>query len=338
MDVNLVDRLNKIMALAANNEKRQRSYVEKFNDYEKKCNEDLKSLKEELVSIQQQEEDLHEAIDEFAQIFEEFREKLYTPPGSPSRMEESQDPYGDIKSTQEIEEELKRQNVLLTQGHSQASYNSGDLQPKVSENRGIELQASQLLPPSGIKHQKAQEGISLRPNYTVNPKTFTAGESSSQSAKERFFTQKRKVTFVVGETEFPPWEKDYADFSKLVYELNQGECFLKIGEKQNIYPRFTCISGASQNFVKKLADFGYLDCLYPSKDLKEIKAFPEDFKIVVKDFANGEAIYLRFYSISHELDSQTIFPTYHLIITGFVTSVQLRASDQDFKVPFFNKK
>ena len=192
--------------MAAENEKRQRSYIERFNTFEENFNKELKSLKNEMIQVQQQEEDLHEAIDEFGQIFQEFADKLYTPPCSPSRMEESQDPFGDIKSTQEIEEELRGQQALLTQGHSQASYNSGGLQPKVSLNKGFEQTASQLLPPSGIK-QKAQEGISLHPNYTVNPKTFTVGESSSTSAKEKFFSQKRKVTFVIGETEFPPWEK-----------------------------------------------------------------------------------------------------------------------------------
>ena len=145
MDVNLVERLNKIMAMAAENEKRQRSCIERFNTFEENFNKELKSLKNEMIQVQQQEEDLHEAIDEFGQIFQEFADKLYTPPCSPSRMEESQDPFGDIKSTQEIEEELRGQQALLTQGHSQASYNSGGLQPNVTP-RNIKTVINCLVP------------------------------------------------------------------------------------------------------------------------------------------------------------------------------------------------
>ena len=112
-----------------------------------------------------------------------------------------------------------------------------------------------------------------------------------------------------------------------------------MNERQSIYPRFTCISNASPTFVKKLADYGFLDRVYPSKDLKELNCFESDFKHCVKEFAEGKNIYLRFYSISPELDERTIIPAFHLITMGYVTSaVQLKASEQQFKEPFITKK
>ena len=183
-------------------------------------------------------EKLNEAIDDFGQDFQIFADELFSPPGTPpDQMLEGQDPYGDLKSTQEIEHELK--------GHSQALSIPENSQCRVNINRGNEQQASQ--PPSDIK-QFAHGEISLRPNYTVNPKTFIVGESSSSAAKE---PEKKKVTFVIGEKPITPWEKEYFDFAKTVYSLNQGETYLKMSEKNSIYPRITCVPKASLKFVKK---------------------------------------------------------------------------------------
>ena len=82
----------------------------------------------------------------------------------------------------------------------------------------------------------------------MNPKTFIVGESSSSAAKE---PEKKKVTFVIGEKPITPWEKKYFDFTKTVYRLNQGETYLKMSEKNSIYPRITCVPKASLKFVKK---------------------------------------------------------------------------------------
>ena len=86
-----------------------------------------------------------------------------------------------------------------------------------------------------------------------------------------------------------------------------------------------------------MAEYGFLDRLYPSKNLKEISNLPRDFQNAVREFSDNENIYLRFYSISPEFEGQTVYEAFHLITMGYVTEVSLRASDAEYKISFFNK-
>ena len=102
METNLFENLNKIIAMAAENESGQRSYMEELEAFEAQYIKAMKVLKHGLQQVQQRSEDLHEAIDEFAQVFQEFTDKLYSPPCTPSGFEDSQDPLKDIKSTKKL--------------------------------------------------------------------------------------------------------------------------------------------------------------------------------------------------------------------------------------------
>jgi len=56
--------------------------------------------------------------------------------------------------------------------------------------------------------------------------------------------------------------------------------------------------------TKMAADYGFLDLIYPGKDLKEIDKFDNLLKGEISNFAQGKPIYLKFYSISPEIDGR----------------------------------
>ena len=168
---------------------------------------------------------------------------------------------------------------IKIQGYSQALSSKDSLQPEVSIYKGNEEKASQPVPPSGLKQiLNPQRELSLRPQ-TADHKAFEVGCSSSGNTEKiqklKDF-QKRKVAFSI-EKPSHPWEKEYFDFAKIIYELKQGETFLRISDKNIIYPKISCLPNSSSKFVKKLADYGFLDRLYPSTDLKELNEFSTDF-------------------------------------------------------------
>lgn len=139
------------------------------------------------------------------------------------------------------------------------------------------------------------------------------------------------------ETPLTPREEEYKAFAKLVYELQDNESYF-ISPGEHVYPRMIITNDGDPNMVKMAADYGFLDLIYPGKDLKEIEKFDDIFRGEVSKFAKGRPIYLKFYSISPEIDGRIYYPAEHIITIGYVgRNFQIEVGQNRKSLPNINR-
>lgn len=121
------------------------------------------------------------------------------------------------------------------------------------------------------------------------------------------------------EDEIPlsPKEDEYKMVTRMMYELKTTDSYF-ISPGDHIYPRIIMMKGSEPTMVKLMADYGYLDLIYPDKNFKELEMFDNIFKYEVSKYAQGRSIYLKFYTLSPEMDGGIFYPAEHIITIGYV--------------------
>ncbi|KAG5600888.1 hypothetical protein H5410_032258 [Solanum commersonii] len=92
-------------------------------------------------------------------------------------------------------------------------------------------------------------------------------------------------------------------------------------------------------FTKDIYNLPSENRVYSKPDLKELSELPTQLVNSVKNYAQGEGVYCRFFSISMEAkDFQLYFPTINFITMEKLNSFNVKATGVDKKLPHLNKK
>uniref|UniRef100_M1DUN8 Uncharacterized protein n=1 Tax=Solanum tuberosum TaxID=4113 RepID=M1DUN8_SOLTU len=157
-------------------------------------------------------------------------------------------------------------------------------------------------------------------------KAENRAESSSSAKAEKIISGKpesktnqvpsgTKVfsSFQVGKQH--PKEEEYLAFTRYIYNLPEqsGETYGVLGTT-SLFPRISIFPNGIPGFTAQLFEFGYLDRVYTKPDLKELSKLPTRLFEAIKNFAQSNVVYCRFYSISMECqDLQAYYPTLNYI-------------------------
>ncbi|KAH0645443.1 hypothetical protein KY284_033327 [Solanum tuberosum] len=176
---------------------------------------------------------------------------------------------------------------------------------------------------TGSSSAKAERIISGKPESKTNPvPSGTKVFSSFQVGKQH------------------PKEEEYLAFTRYVYNLPEesGETYGVLGTT-SLFPRISIFPNGIPGFTAQLFEFGYLDRVYTKPDLKELSKLPPKLFEAMKNFAQGNGIYCRFYSISMECqDLQAYYPTLNYISVEKIKDFNVKATGVDKKLPHLNKK
>ena len=126
----------------------------------------------------------------------------------------------------------------------------------------------------------------------------------------------RTVTFDLCD----PFISEYRRITELAYgKLNTlSQIFYSGG--RSLFARLTACPGANPELIYHFYSFGYLDIVYPDKNLTELSYFPVEMKSILKTFRQ-KPIFVKFHTIPPEKDaaSGTQYPAISLIQVGYVT-------------------
>ncbi|KAL2542808.1 Uncharacterized protein Adt_03786 [Abeliophyllum distichum] len=132
-------------------------------------------------------------------------------------------------------------------------------------------------------------------------------------------------------------EEEYKNFAKVIYEIKFNDSYF-ISPGEHIYPRVIMMKGADPLMVKMSADYGFLDLIYLDRTLKEIERFDEILKSEISKYAQGGSIYLKFYTISPEVEDGIFYPAEHIITIGHVgRNFTMDVGENDKPVPKITK-
>ncbi|KAH0689783.1 hypothetical protein KY289_017141 [Solanum tuberosum] len=137
-----------------------------------------------------------------------------------------------------------------------------------------------------------------------------------------------------------PKEEEYLAFTRYVYNLPEesGETYGVLGTT-SLFPRISIFPNGIPGFTAQLFEFGYLDRVYTKPDLKELSKLPSKLFEAIKNFAQSNGVYCRFYSISMECqDLQAYYPTLNYISIEKIKDFNVKATGVDKKLPHLNKK
>ncbi|KAH0644391.1 hypothetical protein KY284_032275 [Solanum tuberosum] len=179
----------------------------------------------------------------------------------------------------------------------------------------------------------------------VNEATSSSSASAEKiiSGKPESKTQSPSGTkvfssFQVGKQH--PKEEEYLSFTRYIYNLPEesGETYGVLGTT-SLFPRISIFPNEIPSFTAQLFEFGYLDRVYTKPDLKELSKLPSKLFEAIKNFAQGNGVYCRFYSISMECqDLQAYYPTLNYISVEKIKDFNVKATGVDKKLPHLNKK
>ncbi|KAL2491709.1 Uncharacterized protein Adt_27337 [Abeliophyllum distichum] len=174
------------------------------------------------------------------------------------------------------------------------------------------------------------EQVDTNENKQVQMKEDPQCGSSSGPKRDAIIQSPRKVTINENHTrtvriqpdeddDIPllSKEEEYENFAKVIYEIKFNDSYF-ISPGEHIYPRIVMMKGADPLMVKMSADYGFLDLIYPDRSLKEIEKFDEILKSEISKYAQGGTIYLKFYTISPEVEDGIFYPAEHIITIGHV--------------------
>lgn len=123
-----------------------------------------------------------------------------------------------------------------------------------------------------------------------------------------------------------PKEEEYLAFTRYIYNLPEesGETYGVLGTT-SLFPRISIFPNGIPRFTAQLFEFGYLDRVYTKPDLKELSQLPSKLFEAIKNFAQGNGVYCRFFSISMECqDLQSYYPTLNLFQLRKLRNLMLR--------------
>ncbi|KAH0636368.1 hypothetical protein KY285_036121 [Solanum tuberosum] len=137
-----------------------------------------------------------------------------------------------------------------------------------------------------------------------------------------------------------PKEEEYLTFTRYIYNLpgESGETYGVLGST-SLFPRISIFPNGIPSFTAQLFEFGYLDRVYTKPDLKELSKLPSKLFEAIKNFAQGNGVYCRFFSISMECqDLQAYYPTLNYISVEKIKEFNVKTTGVDKKLPHLNKK
>ncbi|KAG5568389.1 hypothetical protein H5410_064594 [Solanum commersonii] len=137
-----------------------------------------------------------------------------------------------------------------------------------------------------------------------------------------------------------PNEEQYLAFTKFIYNLPEesGETFGVLGSN-SLFPRISIFPNGSPRFTAQLFEFGYLDQVYAKAEPKELSGLPNQLVGSIKNYAQGEGFYCRFFSISMECkDEQVYYPTINYITIEKLKDFNKKVTGVDKKHTHLNKK
>ncbi|KAG5612284.1 hypothetical protein H5410_023565 [Solanum commersonii] len=137
-----------------------------------------------------------------------------------------------------------------------------------------------------------------------------------------------------------PKEEEYLTFTRYIYNLPEesGETYGVLGTT-SLFPRISIFPNGLPSFTAQLFEFGYLDRVYTKPDLKELSQLPTKLFEAVKNYAQRNGVYCRFFSISMECkDMQAYYPTLNYITIEKIKDFNVKATGVDKKLPHLNKK
>ncbi|KAH0662860.1 hypothetical protein KY290_028798 [Solanum tuberosum] len=135
-------------------------------------------------------------------------------------------------------------------------------------------------------------------------------------------------------------EEEYLSFTRYIYNLPEesGETYGVLGTT-SLFPRISIFPNGIPSFTAQLFEFGYLDRVYTKPDLKELSKLPSKLFEAIKNFAQSNGVYCRFYIISMECqDLQAYYPTLNYISVEKIKDFNVKATRVDKKLPHLNKK
>ncbi|KAG5598447.1 hypothetical protein H5410_029817 [Solanum commersonii] len=127
-----------------------------------------------------------------------------------------------------------------------------------------------------------------------------------------------------------PKEEEYLAFTRYIYNLPEesGETYGVLGTT-SLFPRISIFPNGLPSFTAQLFEFEYLDRVYTKPDLNELSQLPSKLFEAVKNYAQGNRVYCRFFSISMECKD---LQAYYLTL-NYITAIGV-----DKKLPHLNKK
>ncbi|KAG5628094.1 hypothetical protein H5410_013312 [Solanum commersonii] len=135
-------------------------------------------------------------------------------------------------------------------------------------------------------------------------------------------------------------EEEYLTLTRYIYNLPEesGETFGVLGTT-SLFPRISIFPNGLSSFMAQLFEFGYLDRVYTKPDLNELSQLPPKLFDVVQNYAQGNGVYCRFFSISLEgKDLQAYYPTLNYISVEKIKNFNVKATGVDKKLSHLNKK
>lgn len=116
-----------------------------------------------------------------------------------------------------------------------------------------------------------------------------------------------------------PFIAEYRNLTELAYgKLNNLSNFFYSGGR-SLFARLTACTGANPELIHRFYEFGYLDMVYPDKNLTELSYFSLEMKSALKTFQ--KPIFVKFHTIPPEKDevSGVQYPAISLIQVGYIT-------------------
>ncbi|KAG5592017.1 hypothetical protein H5410_042531 [Solanum commersonii] len=137
-----------------------------------------------------------------------------------------------------------------------------------------------------------------------------------------------------------PKEEEYLSFTRYIYNLpEESEETYGVLGTTSLFSRISIFPNGLPGFTAQLFEFGYLDRVYTKPNLKELSQLPTKLFEAIKNYAQGNGVYCRFFSISMECkDLQAYYPTLNYITIEKIKDFNVKATGVDKKLPHLNKK
>jgi len=152
---------------------------------------------------------------------------------------------------------------------------------------------------------------------------FLEKENEMLELKAKLLSKRTKSSLAVKTISFDvcdPFIAEYRRITELAYEKHNNLSNIFYSSGQSLFARLTTYTRANLELIYQLYEFGYLDIVYPDKNLIELYYFPPYMKSALKNF-HQKPIFVKFYTIPPKKDeaSGIQYPVISLIQVGYIT-------------------
>ncbi|GLT39426.1 hypothetical protein SLA2020_136180 [Shorea laevis] len=279
-----------------------------------------------------------EIIDEGHNLMNEGQEKIIK---GHELLNKGQDALEEVK---ELLEKLMNSGVITTIGIS--SKESSQMAKKSSQQE-LKENFERGDPSVGLLGESSRK-IDYYVKYS--PPEISASQvekSTIQNAENHNFQpnylgkKEKKVTIIDTLSKMTMSEEylqDYHRICRMAYSMRPIENCHPIHE--GIYPKINFMQGANPKAIKELFNYGFVNCIYLSKNNEEVSELPKIIRQGVKDFktdtkAQG-VVFVKIYFVALEWEKSQYFPNHHIVQIGIQSKkVKVEANEdqifQDFE-------